>query len=190
MGAVCNYSQVQTFSRLKEASQNTICKNTKKYVINWIWISRKVLKDGSFKQYLMISQLCSWIISIFYEDANKVPLLMYLVNVKFDNITAILTITIHFQLTIVRIQLQHSKIWQKMMCLLTPQRLWQAASVATLPTVCKRPEPWIEQDFASLEKMVVFKYSEFGSFFGVKISAQDWTIFFLFLVWHFCCCWR
>ena len=33
---------------------------------------------------------------------------------------------------------------------LTPQRLWQAASVPTLPTVCKRSSPRIGQDFATL----------------------------------------
>ena len=53
--------------------------------------------------------------------------------------------------------------------------------MATLPTVCKRPEPWIEQDFASLEKMVVFKYSEFGSFLGGKDQRSRLNNFFYFL---------
>ena len=44
-------------------------KNEKKYIINRTWISRKALKDESFKQYLMISQLCSWI-SIFGESST------------------------------------------------------------------------------------------------------------------------
>ena len=52
--------------------------------------------------------------------------------------------------------------------------------MATLPTVCKRPEPWIEQDFASLEKMVVFKYSEFGSFLGGKDQRSRLNNFFFF----------
>ena len=95
---------------------------------------------------------------------------MYLV--KYDNITVLLTITSHFQLATVRVQLQHLKYDDAMVCLphkdCDRQPLWQRFPPFVkdqshgLNKISPRWKKWL---FSSIQSLVVF--------FWEKISAQD-----------------